>query len=262
MARLPPRAAMARSTAKTAVTRATRREKWSSRRSCSSSGLGQLDLRHGRGSDAALTAIDLLFHGGAPGFERRRAAAASAPRRTASLVEDVAGCDCVSPAASCAFLNQSPPRSAKSARLAPALRCHQQGGGGAGHGAEKEPAQIACRIRSTLPRHGQSLPFGSRCLPRGLESSDEDVEPLLHSGGQAHVLADSGEAAHGDDQLRDLDRHVLRPPHDHPDPPSVPRWHPEKGPASPRAGTRVGSAWAESRARPCARHSRPGARSS
>ena len=54
-------------------------------------GVGELDLRHGSGSDAAVTAIDLLFHGGAPGLERRGEPLRLLLEVFASLVEDVAG---------------------------------------------------------------------------------------------------------------------------------------------------------------------------
>src|SRR5439155_26733444 len=50
------------------------------------------------------------------------------------------------------------------------------------------------------------------------EPSDEDIEPLLDSGGGAGQLPDPREASEGADQPRHLHRHLLEPLHHHADP--------------------------------------------
>src|SRR5438034_3829407 len=71
MALLPPREAMARTTANTAVTSATRRPNWSSPRSWSSSGFGSSTSGIGLGPRSAVAGPvgHLILHGGLAGLE-------------------------------------------------------------------------------------------------------------------------------------------------------------------------------------------------
>src|SRR5437773_5270120 len=133
---------MARTTANTAVTSATRREKWSSRRSCSSSGFGSstsaIGPGTGRRSEVVAPAADLFPHGVSTCLEGRRQPLRLLFEVLAALVEETAG-----PRLGVARrLLRLPEEIAAAlgeevARLAPSLRRDQESGGRPRESAEK-----------------------------------------------------------------------------------------------------------------------------
>src|SRR5512137_163844 len=165
MAWLPPRAAMARVTAKMAVTSATRRLNRFSACSCSSSGLGS--STSGMRSVAGAAPRDLLFHGRASRLEGGGQPLGLLLEVLTPLVEEVAG-----PILRLARRLLGPLEQVAAvlgeqlAGLAPGLGRQQHGRRRARDSAEEKPSQIARRVASTLVTHGLLL-FAGPIDPRG-----------------------------------------------------------------------------------------------
>src|SRR5712692_5235261 len=147
---------MARITAYTAVTRATRRPNWDSAFSFSSSRLGS-STSCGK-SVARPPLRHLLAHRRAARLEGGGQLLRLLLEVLAPLVEEIARLDLrllggllrlLQPVA--AVLGQ------QLARLAPGLGRQQQRRRRAGDGAEEEPPEISCRVASTLVRHSPLL---------------------------------------------------------------------------------------------------------